>query len=81
MKNDLAALYSYVVEQICVANAMRETPPIDSCINVLATVKEAWEQLPDQEKKGNLPTAVLEQSAIESAGQAGRQPVGLSLKA
>jgi flagellar protein FliS len=81
LAGDLAALYSYVVEQICVANATRETPPIDSCINVLATVKEAWEQVPDQEKKGVSPGGGKEQDGFGPVNSAERQPVGLSLKA
>jgi flagellar protein FliS len=81
LANDLASLYSFVVEQICVANAMRETGPIDSCINILGTVKEAWEQLPDQEKTGHQPVTGLAAAADEPANSAGRQPVGLSLEA
>ncbi len=46
---DLASLYSYVIDQICVANARREIAPVDTCINVLQTVREAWEQIPDPE--------------------------------
>jgi flagellar protein FliS len=47
---DLASLYSYVIDQICVANARREIAPIDTCISVLQTVREAWEQIPDPEQ-------------------------------
>jgi len=48
--NDLAALYSHIIEQISVANAKREPALIDHCIKVLNTVKEGWEQIPDAEK-------------------------------
>jgi len=81
LANDLAALYSFVVEQICVANAKRETAPVDSCINILSTVKEAWEQLPDQEKSGNQPAIGQSQTGEKTAHPEERQPVGLSLEA
>jgi len=79
LANDLAALYSFVVEQICVANARRETAAVDSCINILSTVKEAWEQLPDQEKSNNQPVTGLPSENTANPGE--RQPVGLSLEA
>ncbi len=47
---DLASLYSYVIDQICVANARRDIAPIDTCVSVLQTVREAWEQIPDPEQ-------------------------------
>ncbi len=72
---DLASLYSYVVEQICVANARRETEPIDVCLDVLDTIKQAWEQLPDTEKSEAAPDAELETVGAEP------QPVGLSFEA
>ena len=77
---DLAGLYSYIVEQICVANATREAAPIDVCINLLSTVKEAWEQLPDQEKPGGLPVEAARPIEAVTA-RADNQPIGLSLKA
>ena len=79
LANDLAALYSFVVEQICVANAKRETAAVDSCINILSTVKEAWEQLPDQEKSNNQPVTGLPGKRTVNPEE--RQPVGLSLEA
>jgi len=72
---DLAALYSYVVEQICVANARRETDKIDVCINVLSTVREGWQQIPDTDKPGATAAAITELSVEE------QRPVGLSIKA
>jgi len=77
---DLAALYSYIVEQICVANARRETGPIDVSINILSTVKEAWEQLPDEEKP-HLAVAAERAASLSPAAAAEKRPVGLSLKA
>ena len=79
---DLAALYSYIVEQICVANAKRETEPIDVCINILSTVKEAWEQLADQEKQGAVPTAEGETPAdMATAKIENKQPMRFSIEA
>lgn len=78
---DLASLYSYVVEQICVANAKREAEPIDVCINVLSTVREAWEQIPDTEKPGIAPVADSGMATVTQAGNEERRPAGLSLKA
>jgi len=80
--SDLAALYSYVVEQICVANAKRETEPVDVCINILSTVKEAWEQLADQEKQGVAPATEGKMPAdIATAKMEDKQPMRLSIKA
>ncbi len=80
--SDLAALYSYVVEQICVANAKRETEPIDVCINILSTVKEAWEQLADQDKQGAVPTAEGETPAdIVTSKMENKQPMRFSIEA
>jgi len=79
---DLAALYSYVIEQICVANAKRETDPIDVCINILSTVKEAWEQLAEQEKQGEASAVKCDTPAeVVAAGIDNGQPVRLSIEA
>lgn len=74
---NLASLYSYIVEQICVANATHQTEAINVCINILTTVRGAWEQIPDTEK----PAAVGADNAAVLVGADAQRPVGLSLKA
>lgn len=74
---NLASLYSYVVEQICVANATRQPEAIDLCINILSTVREAWEQIPDTEKPGATDGGTF----AVPAGIDAQRTVGLSLKA
>ena len=78
---DLAALYSYIVEQICVANARHETEPINTCIEVLRTVREAWEQIPDTERPGAAPETSSGMTTMTQADADARHPAGLSLKA
>ena len=78
---DLAALYSYIVEQICVANAKHEIEPVNTCIEVLRTVSEAWEQIPDAERPGAAPESSGGMTTMTQADADARQPVGLSLKA
>lgn len=78
---DLAALYSYVIEQICVANAQRETEPIDICIDVLTTVRESWEEMDDPDKKSIPLPRENNQATSPVAGATENQPVGISLKA
>jgi flagellin-specific chaperone FliS len=78
---DLATLYSYLIEQICVANAERNTGPIDTCIDVLQTVREAWEQIPDTEKPNPAPETAAPPAPATTTAAAERRSAGLSLKA
>jgi flagellar protein FliS len=44
-----ASLYAFVIEQIGVANARRDTDIARQCIDVLATLKEGWDGVVSQE--------------------------------
>ena len=45
----LTALYAFVIEQITVANAQRDTQVALSCIEILSTLKEGWDGVAQQD--------------------------------
>jgi flagellar secretion chaperone FliS len=46
----LQNLYAYIVEQICAANALKDTKIVDQIIPLLDTIKEGWEKIDVQDK-------------------------------
>ncbi|MCJ7508979.1 MAG: flagellar export chaperone FliS [candidate division Zixibacteria bacterium] len=46
----LQSLYAYIVEQICAANALKDTKLVDQIIPLLDTIKEGWEKIDAQDK-------------------------------
>lgn len=56
----LQSIYAYIVEQICTANALKDTKIVDDIIPLLDTIKQGWEQIdarskPSQQKTEDMP--------------------------
>jgi len=41
----LQSIYAYIVEQICTANALKDTKIVDDIIPLLDTIKQGWERI------------------------------------
>lgn len=46
----LQSLYAYIVEQICIANTLRDTKIVDEIIPLLDTIKKGWDKIGAQDK-------------------------------
>lgn len=53
-----ASLYAYVIEQIGVANARRDVDIARSCIDILTTLKQGWEEMAAQATTGAIATPI-----------------------
>ncbi|MFQ2522098.1 flagellar export chaperone FliS [Aeromonas caviae] len=51
ISEDLHGLYAYMDERIWDASLARDVAPLDEVINLMVTIKSAWDQLPEAEKQ------------------------------
>lgn len=66
----LQSLYAYMVEQICAANALKDTKIVDQIIPLLNTIKEGWEKIDTQDKSvpktiKSIPTNNIPQLSVK----------------
>jgi flagellar protein FliS len=50
ISEDLYALYSYMDDRIWDASLARDIVPLDETMELMVTIKSAWDQLPQTEK-------------------------------
>ena len=71
----LTALYTFVIDQITVANARRDIAAARTCIEILTTLKEGWEgvaaeagnQLADTKKEAGKLSAARQPTSTEQS--------------
>ncbi len=51
ISEDLHGLYAYMDERIWDASLTRDVAPLDEVMNLMVTIKSAWDQLPEAEKQ------------------------------
>ncbi|MBS4708847.1 flagellar export chaperone FliS [Aeromonas bivalvium] len=51
ISEDLHGLYAYMDERIWDASLTRNVAPLDEVMNLMVTIKSAWDQLPEAEKQ------------------------------
>ncbi|MGY3864860.1 flagellar export chaperone FliS [Aeromonas bivalvium] len=51
ISEDLHSLYAYMDERIWDASLTRDVVPLDEVMNLMLTIKSAWDQLPEAEKQ------------------------------
>ena len=51
ISEDLYGLYAYMDERIWDASLTRDVAPLDEVMNLMVTIKSAWDQLPEAEKQ------------------------------
>ncbi|MFG0835113.1 flagellar export chaperone FliS [Aeromonas bivalvium] len=51
ISEDLHSLYAYMDERIWDASLTRDVVPLDEVMNLMVTIKSAWDQLPEAEKQ------------------------------
>ena len=51
ISEDLHGLYAYMDERIWDASLTREVAPLDEVMNLMVTIKSAWDQLPEADKQ------------------------------
>ena len=51
ISEDLHGLYAYMDERIWDASLTRDVAPLEEVMNLMVTIKSAWDQLPEAEKQ------------------------------
>ena len=51
ISEDLYGLYAYMDERIWDASLTRDVAPLEEVMNLMVTIKSAWDQLPEAEKQ------------------------------
>ncbi|MEI4929528.1 flagellar export chaperone FliS [Aeromonas caviae] len=51
ISENLHGLYAYMDERIWDASLTRDVAPLDEVMNLMVTIKSAWDQLPEAEKQ------------------------------